>query len=287
MDKDSVVRWIVPLEGNEKAQDINSAFSRNRRVAMENARETRLQTMTEPIDLLQGEKGFLIYSPIYIRDEFGGFIVAVFRAKEWLEYVFNVNRQIMTDDFGISVYLDELPVYKNKNWDLVQKSDFNAVASTTFMERQLLVRIKPTQAYISNGTTNLDEVILFLGFLLSVFVAFIMYLHQKAYQTKAELEYKTMLLAHATKQIKSPEEFSRRVAYLYEHQDEKSNDEVELLDGRCFDRYSSPLRSAAGKHLGRIWYFRDITQKILSEKALRIGNGSVFRVFFPLQTQMT
>ena len=118
MDKDSIVRWIVPLEGNEKAQDINSALYRNRRVAMENARETRLQTMTEPIDLLQGEKGFLIYSPIYIRDEFGGFIVAVFRAKEWLEYVFNVNRQIMTDDFGISVYLDELPVYKNKNYGI-------------------------------------------------------------------------------------------------------------------------------------------------------------------------
>jgi PAS domain S-box-containing protein len=318
VDKDSIVRWIVPLEGNEKAQDINSALYQNRRVAMENARETRLQTMTEPIDLLQGEKGFLIYSPIYIRDEFGGFIVAVFRAKEWLDYVFNVNRQIMTDDFGISVYLDELPVYKNKNWDLVQKSDFNAVASTTFMERQLLVRIKPTQAYISNGTTNLDEVILFLGFLLSVFVAFIMYLHQKAYQMKAELEYKTilletqaetsidgilavnnddhiilfnkqfvgmfkvpenilgkkddkMLLAHVTKQIKSPEEFARRVAYLYEHQDEKSNDELELLEGRSFDRYSSPLRSAAGKHLGRIWYFRDSTQKKLAEKALKIS----------------
>ena len=34
-----------------------------------------------------------------------------------------------------------------------------------------------------------------------------------------------------------------------------------LKDGRTFDRYSAPVRSPAGDYYGRIWYFRDITER--------------------------
>ncbi|MFA5099920.1 MAG: ATP-binding protein [Candidatus Omnitrophota bacterium] len=74
----------------------------------------------------------------------------------------------------------------------------------------------------------------------------------------------------ALKQLKDPQEFSRKVAYLYDHKDEKSRDEIEFSDGRCFDRYSAPLRGADGKYYGRIWYFRDITVRKEVEDLRRI-----------------
>jgi signal transduction histidine kinase/PAS domain-containing protein len=74
------------------------------------------------------------------------------------------------------------------------------------------------------------------------------------------------MLEYVVKQLKHPEEFTRKVAYLYEHMEEKSSDEIEFGDGRCFDRYSSPLRDAAGKYYGRIWYFRDITGRKSAEE---------------------
>jgi two-component system, NtrC family, sensor kinase len=40
-----------------------------------------------------------------------------------------------------------------------------------------------------------------------------------------------------------PQEFLARVAYLYEHPNEESRDEILLKDGRTFDRYSAPVRS--------------------------------------------
>ncbi|MCX5656197.1 MAG: response regulator [Planctomycetota bacterium] len=70
-------------------------------------------------------------------------------------------------------------------------------------------------------------------------------------------------------QLKDPAGFGRKVAYLYEHHDEKSRDEIEFADGRCFDRYSSPLVAANGKYYGRIWYFRDITDRKRMEHELR------------------
>ena len=78
------------------------------------------------------------------------------------------------------------------------------------------------------------------------------------------------LLGCALKQLKDPKEFARKVAYLYEHKDEKCRDEVELADGRCFDRYSSPLLNAEGTYCGRIWYFSDITERKRAEEKLRL-----------------
>lgn len=69
------------------------------------------------------------------------------------------------------------------------------------------------------------------------------------------------MLSSIMKQLKNPEEFGRKVEYLYKHQDEKSRDDIEFIDGRWFDRYSSPLIGESGKFFGRIWFFRDITEQ--------------------------
>ena len=66
--------------------------------------------------------------------------------------------------------------------------------------------------------------------------------------------------------LASPEEFMRKVKHLYEAQDEISSDEVILKDGRSFDRYSAPMLGASGKYYGRIWYFRDITERKQAEE---------------------
>ncbi len=58
----------------------------------------------------------------------------------------------------------------------------------------------------------------------------------------------------------NPAEFARRVSYLYAHPNEISRDEIELLDGRTFDRYSAPVRDTQGGYYGRIWMFRDVTE---------------------------
>jgi len=76
------------------------------------------------------------------------------------------------------------------------------------------------------------------------------------------------MLQCVLRQLKEPNKFLERVKYLYAHKDEKSRDEIQFKDGRVFDRYSSPLRDSAGKHYGRIWYFRDITQRKHTEQEL-------------------
>jgi signal transduction histidine kinase/CheY-like chemotaxis protein len=64
-----------------------------------------------------------------------------------------------------------------------------------------------------------------------------------------------------TDKTKNPKQFMEEVARLYSHPEEVSQDEIELVDGTVLERYSSPVRDRAGKHYGRIWTFRDITER--------------------------
>ncbi|HEY5232490.1 MAG TPA: PAS domain-containing protein [Verrucomicrobiae bacterium] len=69
--------------------------------------------------------------------------------------------------------------------------------------------------------------------------------------------------------IKNPEQFVEQVRHLYSHPDEISRDEVELKDGTILDRYSAPVIGRDGKYYGRIWTFRDVTERKRTEEALQ------------------
>jgi len=73
------------------------------------------------------------------------------------------------------------------------------------------------------------------------------------------------VLSYVSAQVADTEEFLRRVKFLYEHPTETSHDELLLKDGRVIDRNSAPMIGPDGKFLGRVWYFRDITERKLAE----------------------
>lgn len=77
------------------------------------------------------------------------------------------------------------------------------------------------------------------------------------------------LLQHVVSLVKYPEAFLEKVMYLYDHPHEASRDEVEFKNGMVLDRYSAPVVGADGRYYGRIWTFRDITDRKQVEEALQ------------------
>ena len=76
-------------------------------------------------------------------------------------------------------------------------------------------------------------------------------------------------LKYINDSLADPKEFTAKVDYLYQHPQESSFDQVRLKDGRVFDRYSTALIGAAGQYQGRIWYFRDMTDREIAEDQIK------------------
>lgn len=77
------------------------------------------------------------------------------------------------------------------------------------------------------------------------------------------------VLRFVSMQPADPENFLSRVRYLYEHPDERSFEEIPLRDGRVIERYSSPMLGPEEKHFGRVWFFRDITERKHADDEIR------------------
>jgi diguanylate cyclase (GGDEF)-like protein/PAS domain S-box-containing protein len=74
---------------------------------------------------------------------------------------------------------------------------------------------------------------------------------------------------YVTDKVENPEAFVGKIKYLTNHRNEKSRDELRLKNGKVFDRYSAPLIDSKRQYRGRIWYFRDITDRKVVEERIQ------------------
>ncbi len=83
------------------------------------------------------------------------------------------------------------------------------------------------------------------------------------------------LLDFVMTQLSEPEAFLKKVQALYDS-DEESFDVIKFKDGRIAERYSFAM-IMGGVHIGRVWSFRDVTERKRAEENLRKKNAEIER----------
>ena len=87
-------------------------------------------------------------------------------------------------------------------------------------------------------------------------------------QHLANVAESELLLHWAAKKVAHPEAFIREVHDLRENPTARLHDVIDLVDGRIFERFLAPVLLPDGTAVGRVWFFRDETQRRRSESEL-------------------
>jgi two-component system, cell cycle sensor histidine kinase and response regulator CckA len=71
---------------------------------------------------------------------------------------------------------------------------------------------------------------------------------------------------HISRMVKNKKQFTEQITFLQENPHEILHDELELVDGTVLERYSCGVFGKDGTCFGRVWTFRDITERKQSEE---------------------
>lgn len=181
VDGNSIVRWIIPLKGNERAVNRNLDFEPIRREALRRAMESRETVMTPPLELVQGGEGFLVLFPLWVGKRFDGCLFVALRFNPWLEGVIAQEKHHhFRDDLKVSVWIDRKLVFQQKGWADCSRPEFETSHVQTMMGHEVRVLVRPTDSFIKKNKSLLPGLTAIFGVLISLFGAFMVFLRQKA-----------------------------------------------------------------------------------------------------------
>ena len=204
VDSASVVRWIVPAEGNAGAEGLDLGSEAGREAALEKARTQGSAAMTGPLDLAQGGKGFLVCLPIGRGEAFMGYILGVFRVQDWLSFTLDGEGWHERGEYRLAVALDGAAVYEQPGWDNPEEARFRAEGQASFLGHSFEIRIQPTPSLVRQKRSFLPPAVAATGLLLSLLISLMVLLFQGARRealaaqaAKAQLETEVSQRAEA------------------------------------------------------------------------------------------
>ena len=170
------VRWIVPLEGNEQAVNLNLAFEERRRIALNKAKNKGALTVTAPINLVQGGKGFLVYNPLQKNNQFDGFISSVFRTEK----VFGNFMNKYKEDYAYKIFYNDEIVSEWADFE-----DLTGAELLSILGENWRLKISPLDP--SYFISPYQKFILPIGLVIALFVSAIAILLQHSRMKSEEL----------------------------------------------------------------------------------------------------
>lgn len=170
VDSSYHVRWVEPVQGNEKARGLNVLFDEQRRQALKNAARKTTPTVTPPLELVQGYTGFIAYVPLRVEGKFGGFLAGIFSIEDFLGGAIT---EEIANGYAVSLYYKGKAYFTNDVAPARSGKDWAVERSYRVYDKLWTVRVAPSTQAIERQETSLPLVVLLAGLLIGALSALV------------------------------------------------------------------------------------------------------------------
>lgn len=166
---DLKMRWLLPLQGNEAAKNFRLTTDHpNYPLAMQ-ARDTGEQRFSNSFQLVQGGRGFVLYTPLYLRDpqgnrKFDGFLQGVFRVEPLMDELLG---HLDRDDFSLRLLENGNSLYSRERPDTLPGTAVE-IPLRLLNNDSFELQLSPTAKLLQQLSTPLPQVVLGAGLAISL-----------------------------------------------------------------------------------------------------------------------
>lgn len=171
------VRWLVPLQGNEAALNLELDFEQRRKAGLNAAYQQRKIAVSHTIDLVQGGKGFQVYVPIFSKQQFDGFIVATYRTQELINSILSEKD---TQGYVVSIFDGVEQIYTHDDAGEGNRGRWHQESTVELYGLDWRVQVYPTAALLKHLRSPLPTITLMGGLTLSWLLALAAHLTYRA-----------------------------------------------------------------------------------------------------------
>jgi len=199
IDETYHVQIVEPSKNNENIVGLNILYDQKREDALKGAALKKQITITPPMDLIQGYKAFIAYSPVRIDNQFKGFIAGIYNLEDLLS---NTILNEIQSDFAVKISYNGKVFYTNSSSKaLTSNNKWVTHKTLQIADKFWQITISPQQHYINDNTTLLPFLILATGIVLSLMVALVFDFAQRTHAHAFLASEKENLLSTFVKHV--------------------------------------------------------------------------------------
>lgn len=243
-----IIKYIEPVNINKAAVGLDIGFEKHRRAAAELSRSNGEIALTKIIFLVQDNKrlaGFLLLAPVYIDNEFKGWVYSPFKARKFLDDFHlldgaQIGFKVYDGDFDSKSSIDkDKVIYESPNYQV--DSQYKHETKLNLAQHIWTICWTATNWYVEENRTILTKVVLIVGTLLSILLSGFFYALSKLYgrTSRESIQSKTRL-----------QTIFKTVAEGIITLDDKGN--IESLNPACERLFDYKKDELIGKHISVI-----------------------------------
>ncbi len=209
VDPDFIARWVVPRAGNEAAQNFDFSQTRRSQITFRLARDLKQVILTRNILLPQGDQGVLAIVPLFVGENFEGFIVGVFQFQTLFDSILRV-----PPGYKVAIYDRDQLIYHQSGVPQ-DYSDHQTVFVRAY-GADWRVKVFPTLALISEIKSPLPLIVLVGGLVLVWLFVLVVHLAEVSHHQVYQLKKTNRQLQREIYQRKQAELGKKRLAGIVE-----------------------------------------------------------------------